>query len=473
MSNHASRRLCSVVLSVVSCFLIAFSFGACSGGGGSSSTSQDPQTSATTPPDNETPPGPGTSPLAKVIYSNGNDIYVVNEDGSARYVLAANARYGVVATDGRVVYWSPSDRAIYRVNLDGSNLVALVSDVSDPGLYSYRPINVTSNGWVVYEQSTDTPTYIVDLYSIPLDGSSGAVILANSPGYDRFQGESRDGRVIYGISPSDVSGGSFSINSVNPDGTDARLLVEDPALPLTYLVTSPEGRLLYRVGDGVHTSRIFQANEDGSGAQPLIPSASGQIYFLDLVGEHVIYSTCLSGAPFCKYGYRNGIGMVNADGSDSRLLFSIPINMIDYGGILNGTRVVYAVSYGTDQGVYSIRFDGTDILRMANSGCCAFVTATGQIVFQEGSYRAEQLQAIDPTTGTVLLLDDLLWGQTAVGNTRNGRVIYWGAHRDDEGYSLYSNAINGTASTLLGRDLRSPMNARTGNILAIYESQGS
>jgi hypothetical protein len=467
-------------LSVVCCFLITLSFSVCSEGGGRSSASQHPQSSSGNHPADRTPPGPVTTPLAKVIYSKESNsvsyINVVNEDGSARYVLATNARCGVVTSDGRVVYWNPIDRTIYRVNLDGSDLVALVSDVSDPGgiyLYpSYRPINVTSNGWVVYEQASQSagiPKYTSDLYSVPLDGSSGAVILANSPGYDRFQGESRDGRVIYGISPSDVSGGSYSINSVNPDGTDARLLIEDPALPLTYLVTSPEGRLLYRAGNGSSESRLFQANEDGSDARPLISSATGENYFLDLVGEQVIYSPCTSGPPLCKYGDRDGIGMVNANGSDNRLL--IPGDFIDFGGILNGTRVVYAVTYGTDQGVYSIRFDGTDISQMTNSGNHPFVTVTGQIVFREGYYPTGQLWAIDPTAGNALLLDDLLGSQYAVGSTRNGRVIYFGILPGGPYYSLYSNAIDGTASTLLEQELGTSINALTGNVLAIYESQ--
>jgi len=156
------------------------------------------------------------------------DIHVINEDGTGLRVLADSddIELPLTAVAGQVFFLrsngADATSELYRIPMDGSTAaVLLAGGVSRSGL---RVSPSDGPRWLFFNVQADAGD--VDLYALPLDGSSVPRLLAESRDDERVVRLVEGDRVVVSRSPPGSSQNDLYI--VNPDGTGLRALATGP-----------------------------------------------------------------------------------------------------------------------------------------------------------------------------------------------------------------------------------------------------
>ena len=165
----------------------------------------------------------------RVVFARDGDVFSVYADGSDERLLTGGvsgaARGGRATPDGKVLFEltiapPPSTiRQLWIVNSDGSEPRQLTGEGV---VETYRLHSVLPAGWVIHSVSSGTGP-MTTLRAVHTDGTGLATLWPATPLVPEFVASSADGRVIIEI----PNGSGYSdYYSVNPDGTDLRILVE-------------------------------------------------------------------------------------------------------------------------------------------------------------------------------------------------------------------------------------------------------
>jgi Tol biopolymer transport system component len=136
------------------------------------------------------------------------------------------------------------------------------------------------------------------------------------------------------------NGESSAICLMAPDGSDNRIVID--TLPdSNYPTWSPDGRLAF-----ARTGEIWVSNADGSNQVQLTHFGGGFYLFPDWSpnGQSILFSTGGGG------GTPSGLWIIDADGSNLRLLIDLPGDELEMRWSPDGTKVLFAMSHELDLG---------------------------------------------------------------------------------------------------------------------------
>lgn len=234
----------------------------------------------------------GWLPDGRILFTSsagnplGEDIWVVNADGSQRKQLTTGANLGpAVSTDGRYIVFE-SDRAgrlnLWRVSSDGSNLQQLTRGEDDR-----FPACSPDGKWIVYTSADDDT-----LWRIPMGG--GEAQRLTEPGW-RNSAISPDGRFVASYYKSPEPGTPRRIGVIPLAGGPPLKLFDFPTdlRPIEALRWTPDGQgLVYPARrDGIW--HLWRQPISGGRAAPLTASRSPeQIFSFDWSpdGKEIVFS---------------------------------------------------------------------------------------------------------------------------------------------------------------------------------------
>lgn len=161
--------------------------------------------------------GPGR---ATVAFVSGNNVYVMNTDGSGRTQLTStgcNNDSPQISPNGAKIVWSweaggcsPGSREIYTMNIDGTGVTQLTNNSAADNFPWW-----STDGTKIFFSSTrdggDEEVYVMDA-----DGSN-QTRLTNTPGFDGYVHPSPDGTRLEFTSTRD---GNNEVYVMNVDGTN-------------------------------------------------------------------------------------------------------------------------------------------------------------------------------------------------------------------------------------------------------------
>jgi Tol biopolymer transport system component len=243
---------------------------------------------------------------AKIAYACNGNICVMRADGTGRRQLTHDKfidTYPTWSPDGQEIAFTGLLRraAIYVMNSDGSRRRRLTAPGADEALAAW---------------STDAQTIAFD------DNSTGTIELLRV-----------DGRRRRALTPRPASLPAWS-----PDGKRIAF------------VSSDGRRLALTTGD------IYVINADGSGRRRLTQHGSFPAWSPD--GTRIAFSRN------ARTGSDSAIWIVNADGSDSRLLW----HRSAIGGGLSWSPDGTRIAFTWDSEIYAVNVDGSGLRRLTR--CC-------------------------------------------------------------------------------------------------------
>ena len=300
------------------------------------------------------------------------DIYRMNADGSGVENLtrqpASIYRSLSLSPDGtRVVY--NSDRsgcyAIWGMNTDGTAPQQLTGVGGTPQGCNYAPrwsrdgtrIAFTSTreqNWAVYVMNADgtSPRNV----SSPVEKSAG-------PGYP--VGWTPDGRVVFQYARQ--TGGAVSVQTyvVNADGTGLMpLLAAEDEFP----VWSPDGSRIAFISSRGGTRSVYVMRADGSDVRR-VSNLPGEVTFAQSWGhrenDRTPWSPDGTRIAFNNLGEQGGLYVVNADGSDLRLLSAAG----EFNGWSpSGRRIAFTGTAAGSKDIFVINADGSGLVNLTPGG---------------------------------------------------------------------------------------------------------
>jgi serine/threonine protein kinase/Tol biopolymer transport system component len=233
-------------------------------------TSLNAVTPTTTPSQISAPTKPSASPSVKQdanAYSANRLLFMSNQDGDWDvYISTAQGSYplthntltdgwAAISPDGKVMAWvqkQGSNWDIYRMRIDGTNVLRLTGDPAEDWIPMWSPgasqITFFSNRDGNYE-----------IYLMNSDGSN-VRRLTNDPAQDWAPAWSPDGREIAFM--SDRSG-NWDVYVMNVNGSNVRQLTSDPAEDWSPDY-SPDGQQIVFTSNRDGDFELYSMNADGS-----------------------------------------------------------------------------------------------------------------------------------------------------------------------------------------------------------------
>ena len=272
-------------------------------------------------------------------------------------VLAWRAARPAVARDGSPA-WSPdsskiafySERAgnaeIYVMNADGGAVTRLTDSPADEGYPAWSPDGRT----ITFDSDRDGN---FEIYAMNVDGTN-VRRLTSHPARDVSATFSPDGSSIAFMSDRD---GGFDVYVMRADGSSVTRLTATGTS--WFPVWSPDGRrLAFHVGRDVHVS-----DAQGTSLRRLTQDPANGMY----------PSWSPDGRRIAFMSWRNGrteLFVMNADGSDQRLLVSMPQgDAIDPRWSTDGSRLAFVHMPGgmqsEERAICTVNVDGTGLQRLS------------------------------------------------------------------------------------------------------------
>ena len=319
------------------CFLLVlFLIAGCSGGG-----SESPDSTASQPAT-----GPQAPPQASLLWRSAAGGLVRSQtDGTGQIVLDSQPvqRFPVIVSGSTIVYNTGTWRDVWTVQTNGSGRQAVVSTEDD------EILDAVVGGWAIYRRQAveigPTP-----LWSGALDGRTSHVLASSlSSAYER----SLNGRVMWSESNTE----NTTLSSIQPDGTDQRLLDEIPRGNhgvFTFLGTrgTVGNQVIYSVLDEQFVPDLFAVPVTGGTVVTLADSQDYE-WLGAVVGNRVVYHRCpVQGATILQCD----ISSVSSNGSGTVILSNHPENETVQGVI--GSRVIVRRNSGATDTLYSIPAGG-------------------------------------------------------------------------------------------------------------------
>jgi Tol biopolymer transport system component len=226
--------------------------------------------------------------------STGNQIFVMNADGSGRRQVTTSATAKSQPTwssDGsRIAYVSNSfdvdgqtDLEIWAINADGTGRTQLTNNTTFADTQpAWSPLGDKIAFVSTRTGDTDRNVYVMDT-----DGSNQVSVTPNSPtgcspncyqGHDDNPSWSPDGSKIAYIHGHTLSGGGLlDIWTMDPNGANKTNVSNNDNVTYTQPAWSPQGDKFAAVGATDTDRNIYVMNSDGSGQAPIDTSTSHDI----------------------------------------------------------------------------------------------------------------------------------------------------------------------------------------------------
>lgn len=234
---------------------------------------------------------PALSPDGKLVYftsnkdNNGQELFVMNADGSNPVKLIANARYNDAIRDPfifqngeKIVYCLETDSfanrhgLIMTANKDGSGARSLINYPADGNCY--HPCVSPDNSTIVYANLSGGR---IELWAMNTDGSNKRALTSAGPVVKWHAQFSPDGRKIVFDAAVGVGTDIFMINA---DGSGMTQLTDYSRAGTINNITwgptfSKDGSTIYFASDEYNgvTSQLYKMNADGSGKVKITHSA--------------------------------------------------------------------------------------------------------------------------------------------------------------------------------------------------------
>lgn len=410
-----------------------------------------PEPSPTPPPEPAPEPTPTPAPppppeaLQKVIgwrllTPTQRAIYIVNEDGTNLTALAdgpGSHRFGGTLPDGRIVYetYYSAERQsdIFVINADGTGAssVAASADVE-----TMRAI--TSDGCVIYSRyaNLDAPHDI--LAANPATGAQ--CVIGGTEASEVFLKLAQQDLVFFrrcttagcGIYLGDCN--QVSLITDQPINTSARALA-----------TTSSGRVVYVDSQfGIHSTRL-----DGSDAKVLGKADSDSASVPIIHGDWVIWTANLN------------IVRAAADGSQTAALTSGNgrhyARGVTAAGRLIYQRISYPQQFTEAVDLYSVQLDGAGATALATTASTEYfdrITPSDRVLYQRymspsgGEPDSYELVSVGQDGANEVILGSRWHSNISSGVTPANRVVY--AHHDGNSrVDLYAVGEDGTDERFL------------------------
>jgi serine/threonine-protein kinase len=272
-----------------------------------SATPLPTSTSTSTPLPTATPFGGGGLIAFQSDRAGGNDIYVMQGDGSGVTQLT----FGIA--DDRAPAWSPDGREIAYQSNDGGDYE--IHAISVPGGQDRQ---ITRN-----ECNDYSPVY------------------------------SPDGRQLVYYSDCD---GNREIYVVDVSGSNIRQLTKTDETYNWYPSWSPDGRLIAFSSNRSGAYQIYVMNADGSGLRSL---TNGCVPFFSPDGSQIVFNQ------YCTDS--GNVMLVNADGSEARSLTAAPFdNNRNPNWSADGTKIVFQSEQSGNFEIWIMDADGSNPQQLTN-----------------------------------------------------------------------------------------------------------
>ena len=282
-----------------------------------------------------------------------------------------------------------------------------------------------AGGRIVFTRGFGIQASPSDILLVREDGT-GEIALAATADDERFLGMTPGGRVVF----SRVTSGGVSINSVNPDGTGAVLLVSTASpsdFPVFHGIT-PDGWVIYRRDTATTGRDLYAVKADGTGIGPVaLANAVGNEDFATITASGKILYQVEAGPQ------QTDLYSINADGTGRVALAAAPDFREGWSGYQSAGQIVIVkcllsfsicdyISVNENGGVATLLARDTFEGQYGVVG----VTKTGRFIlrginvpnFQPGS---QQDLYIDNTSTPLANSSDT---EIYRGSTADGRVIY-------------------------------------------------
>ena len=225
--------------------------------------------------------------------STGNQIFVMNADGTGRRQVTTSATAKTdpawSADGSRIAYVSNSfdvdgqtDLEIWAINADGTGRTQLTSNTFPDTQPAWSPLGDRIAFVSTRTGDTDRNVYVMDA-----DGNNQGSVTANSPlgcsptcykGHDDNPSWSPDGSKIAYIHGHELAGGGLpDIWTMDPNGANKVNVSNSNTVSYAQPAWSPRGDKFAAVGATDTNRNIYVMNSDGTGQAPIDANAAHDI----------------------------------------------------------------------------------------------------------------------------------------------------------------------------------------------------
>lgn len=214
---------------------------------------------------------------SKIAFASDRDgsskLYVMNADGTAVTVLGSMYGQDVAwSPDGSKVAYTGSNMGrseVWIADADGSNATRLTDNVG--GAYHNQSPSWSPDGSMIVYRSTMPSTTNYVLRRINVDGSNDVALTSSvPPAWDMSPSWSPDSSTI--VFASNRSASTYNLFTMNADGSGVQALTNSAADEYSQPKFSPDGSKLIAYKGGAAPG-IYMMNADGSGESMLLSVA--------------------------------------------------------------------------------------------------------------------------------------------------------------------------------------------------------
>lgn len=267
-----------------------------------------------------------------------------------------------------------------------------------------------------------------EIYVMNADGTNQRR-LTNDPDYNIQPSWSPDGTQVAFYSGHE---GKYSLDIIDADGTQQRQLADDVEINSRGPSWSPDGMQLTFMAEREGHHNIYVIRSDGTQEHQL---TKGEDF------DNPVWSP--DGASIAVRSYEDGIYVMNADGTDLRLVASTDVGEFEPVWSPDSQQITFVAGAGDGAWIYMVNVDGTDLyLWNKASESPAWSSDGTQIVFE---YYVDSYDIyLKNADGTEFrgLANDKATDQSPAWSP-DGQQIVFASNRDGD-FNIYIINVDGT-----------------------------